>query len=59
MNKTEIQPSKFPSKFRIDLHVDDDPSVKANGDILGFKVIILKEDDRNWKELIINEIGLK
>jgi len=59
MNKIEIQPSKFPSKFRIDLHIDDDPSVKANGDILGFKVIILKEDDRNWKDKIINEIGLK
>jgi hypothetical protein len=44
----QIMPSKYPPKFKITYHVDNDLSVKQNGDTLGFKVLILKEDDKDW-----------
>lgn len=45
----------LPSKFRIDLHVDDDPTVKANGDRYGFRVLIISADDHNWTEKVLHE----
>ena len=35
-NKTQPMPSKYPSKYRIDLHIDDDISVLQNGKMYGF-----------------------
>ena len=49
-------PSKYPSKYRIDLHVDDDLSVAQNGKIYGFRVFLLKNDDLDWTIKIWNEI---
>ncbi len=53
-NKLEVQPSKYPPRFKIDLHIDDDKSVKANGDTLGFKTLILEQSDRSWTEKVLN-----
>jgi hypothetical protein len=51
-NHNYILPSKLPNKYRIDLHIDDDISVKKNGEANGFRVYILKEENENWtKEL--------
>lgn len=55
-NSQEGLPSKYPSKYRIDLHIDDDMSVKQNGDTYGFKVIIVGGDDEMWTEKIIAKI---
>lgn len=55
-NKTEPVPSKYPSKYRIDLHVDDDASVAQNGKLYGFKVYLLKSDDFAWITNIWDEI---
>lgn len=55
-NKTETMPSKYPSKYRIDLHIDDDISVAQNGKTFGFKVLIIKEEDSEWDKKIIAQI---
>lgn len=52
-NQSEAMPSKYPSHYRIDLHIDDDKSVLENGRIYGFRVYIVQEDDENWTEHII------
>ncbi len=43
-------PSKLPNRYRIDLHIDDDVSVKQNGVVNGFNVYLLKEENENWAE---------
>lgn len=54
--KREPMPSKYPSKYKIDLHIDDDISVKQNGDTYGFRVMIVKADDPDWESKIIERI---
>ncbi|MDO8685483.1 MAG: HAD family hydrolase [Clostridiales bacterium] len=46
----EILPSKMPGKFRINLHIDDDISVKQNGNKYGFKVFLLNMENESWVE---------
>ncbi len=55
-NSHDGLPSKYPSKYRIDLHIDDDISVRQNGDTYGFRVLIVGEDDDMWTEKIISKI---
>ena len=55
-NKTEAMPSKYPSKYRIDLHIDDDVSVASNGKTYGFKVFIVGGQDDEWTDKIKLEI---
>ncbi|MDE6665835.1 MAG: HAD family hydrolase [Ruminococcus sp.] len=55
-NNTEILPSKYPSKYHIDLHVDDEISVYQNGISYGFRVYLLKENDIDWINNIRAEI---
>ena len=52
----EALPSKYPGRYRIDLHIDDDISVKQNGDTYGFRVHIVGAEDDMWTEKIIAEI---
>ena len=54
--RTDPLPSKYPSKYRIDLHVDDDITVYQNGKVYGFKVFILKNDDLDWNNKLLEEI---
>jgi len=51
-NRNEILPSKYPVKYKIDLHIDDDISVKQNGDIYGFKVFLINDNMTNWADEI-------
>lgn len=55
-DKSEPIPSKYPSKYRIDLHIDDDTSVSQNGKLYGFKVYLLKDNDFAWVANIWSEI---
>ncbi|MDE6781177.1 MAG: HAD family hydrolase [Ruminococcus sp.] len=55
-NNIEILPSKYPAKYHIDLHVDDEISVYQNGIAYGFRVYLLKENDTDWTDNIKNEI---
>lgn len=52
----EGMPSKYPSKYRIDLHIDDDISVAQNGRTYGFKVFTVGGPDDEWADKIIAEI---
>lgn len=54
--RAEAMPSKYPSKYRIDLHIDDDVSVAQNGRVYGFKVHIVGAQDDNWVEKIVEEV---
>lgn len=56
-DKREAMPSKYPGKYRIDLHIDDDISVAQNGRTYGFKVFIVGAQDDEWDKKIIQEIG--
>ena len=53
--RKEVMPSKVPSKFRIDLHIDDDISVKQNGMQFGFNVLIISKYDKEWSFKVLNE----
>lgn len=53
--RKEVMPSKVPSKFGIDLHIDDDVSVKQNGVQFGFNVLIVSKDDKDWNLKVLNE----
>lgn len=55
-NKKEPMPSKYPSYYRIDLHIDDDVSVVQNGNIYGFKVFLIKDEMPDWANAIWLEI---
>ena len=55
-NHAEGMPSKYPSKYRIDLHIDDDISVAQNGRTFGFKVFTVGPQDDEWAEKIKREI---
>ena len=49
-------PSKLPSHFDIDIHIDDSIGVVEEGKIFGFKVIHIKPNQENWKEFMLNKI---
>ena len=54
--KSEAMPSKYPSRYRIDLHIDDDNSVMENGKIYGFRVFLIGGQDDTWTEKILTEL---
>ncbi|MCR4887828.1 MAG: HAD family hydrolase [Ruminococcus sp.] len=49
-------PSKCPSVYRIDLHVDDEKSVYENGIANGFRVYRITNDDAEWTDNIRREL---
>lgn len=55
--KHESMPSKYPGKYRIDLHIDDDISVVQNGKAYGFKVFLIGESDDAWADKVKSEIS--
>ncbi len=55
-DKTEVMPSKYPSRYRIALHVDDDASVAQNGEIYGFRVCLIQQNEENWEAKIWREM---
>ena len=56
-NKLEVMPSKCPNRYHIDLHIDDEISVAQNGEIYGFKVLIIDRQDDEWDKKVIQAIG--
>lgn len=56
-DKREIMPSKYPSRYRIDLHIDDDISVAENGKIYGFKVYLIDDKNNEWVNDILNQVN--
>ncbi|MBE6845493.1 MAG: HAD family hydrolase [Ruminococcus sp.] len=58
-NKKEPMPSKYPSHYRINIHVDDDISVYNNGQLYGFNVFLIGEQDDKWTDKIIDFVESK
>lgn len=56
-SKMEPMPSKFPGKYRIDLHIDDDVSVLQNGRTYGFKVHLVGAQDDSWDKKVLDKIS--
>lgn len=55
--RAEPMPSKYPPKYRIDLHVDDDVSVAENGKTYGFPVFLVGGPDSGWTDKLKKEIA--
>ncbi len=49
------RPSKLPSKFGIDLHVDDDECFISNAAQYGFDVVVVRPEDFNWTDKVIEK----
>jgi hypothetical protein len=50
-------PSKFPPAFGIDLHVDDSEGVLMEGDVHGFRVVVVRPDDAHWAERVLEAVS--
>ncbi len=50
--RAQILPSKMPSRFGMDLHVDDDLTVKQNGEAYGFRVVLVDKHDTDWADKV-------
>ena len=50
-------PSKLPSHFNIDIHIDDLNGVVEEGKIFGFNVIQVTPDQKDWKEVILEKVS--
>ncbi|HYF68985.1 MAG TPA: HAD family hydrolase [Ohtaekwangia sp.] len=50
-NKTRC--SKFPPAFGIDIHVDDSPGLKIEGERFNFRTIIISEGDLTWTDKVL------
>ena len=53
-NKTRC--SKFPPAFGIDIHIDDSPGLKIEGDKFNFRTIIIEEKDLTWTHKILKSV---
>ncbi|MBZ4044292.1 HAD family hydrolase [Flavobacterium hibisci] len=56
IKRHNINCSKFPPMYNIDLHIDDSVGVEMEGKKYGFKTIIISEKDENWMETILNNL---
>jgi hypothetical protein len=53
----EETPSKYPPAFGIALHVDDSPGVEMEGQKLGFKVVVIAQEDADWVRKVMNAVN--
>lgn len=54
LRQTKTQCSKYPPAFGIDIHVDDSPGLRIEGERFNFKTIIIEEKDQSWTERILS-----
>lgn len=50
-------PSKFPPAFDIDLHVDDSEGVQSEGVDHGFRVVVVRPDDKQWARQVLEAVA--
>jgi len=48
--------SKFPPAFGFEVHVDDSPGLRIEGEKYNFKTIIIEENDKDWKRTVIESL---
>ncbi len=56
LGKNRNRSSKYPPAFGIDLHIDDSPGLKIEGEMFNFETIIIDENDRNWVQTILQTL---
>lgn len=54
-DRKERLPMKLPNFYRIDLHVDDEKSVRDNALRYGYRVMRVMEPDEHWMERVLRE----
>ncbi len=52
-------PSKCPSAFGIDLHIDDSEGVAQEGRKHGFSVLVVRPSDRDWAKRILAAVDAR
>jgi hypothetical protein len=50
-------PTKLPSLFNIDLHVDDLPGVAVEGERHGFEVLVIDPHDEDWTTRVLQTVA--
>ncbi len=50
-------PSKLPTAFDIDLHVDDSEDVQIEGYDHGFRVVVVRPDDEQWAHKVLEAVA--
>lgn len=50
-------PSKLPTAFDIDLHVDDSEGVQIEGYDHGFRVVVVRPDDEPWAHKVLEAVA--
>ena len=50
-------PSKLPSAFDIDLHVDDSKGVQLEGFDHGFRVVVVDPEDEQWAKRVLEAVA--
>jgi hypothetical protein len=53
MQFPEYVPSKYPPAFGIDLHVDDSEGVAEEGQMHGFRVVVVSPTDVDWAARVL------
>lgn len=48
--------SKYPPAFGIDVHVDDLPGVKIEGERYNFRTIIIEPTDNDWTRTVLKNL---
>lgn len=56
MRDQRARTSKYPPAFGIQIHIDDSPGVKIEGNKYNFATIIVNENDITWRNTIIEGI---
>ena len=57
MANRQIKPSKYPTLFGIDIHVDDSKGVEMEGEKYNFKTIIIDEKQLDWTDQILERVS--
>jgi hypothetical protein len=56
LKENKTRSSKFPPAFGIDIHIDDSPGLKMEGEKFGFKTIIIEEKGLTWADKVLKAV---
>ena len=57
LSKHGIAASKYPPAYGFDVHVDDSRGVAMEGKNLGFEVIVVRPEQEDWREVVLEGIA--
>lgn len=56
LKEIKTRTSKYPPAFGIDIHVDDSPGLRIEGERFNFKTIIVDEHDKDWTGTVLKSV---